>query len=200
MLICVTNRTICQGDYLDRIKQLAQGKPYAIMLREKDLSLNDYEELAGKVKELCDLYSTPLIINQHITTAAKLKLTKIHLSMSDLRLYQRQAREFRFGASVHSVPEAKEAQGLGASYVIAGHIFSTDCKKGVPPKGLSFLKEVCASVTIPVFAIGGITKDNVKDITKTGAKGICVMSESMTCPNPVNLRNDFRIEIVETGL
>jgi len=193
MLICVTNRQVCKDDYLSRISQLAKGKPHAIMLREKDLSLSEYEYLACKVKEICELYDVPLIINQNITTAAKLKLKNIHLSMSDLRLYKSEISEFVFGASVHSIVEAKEAQALGASYLIAGHIFSTDCKKGIPSRGLSFLKEVCTSVTIPVFAIGGITKDKVKDISKTEAKGICVMSESMTCTNPVDLTNDFRI-------
>jgi len=193
MLICVTNRQVCQDDYLNRISQLAKGKPHAIMLREKDLSLTEYECLAGRVKEICDLYDVPLIINQNIPTAAKLKLKNIHLSMSDLRQYKSEISDFVFGASVHSVAEAKEAQALGASYLIAGHIFSTDCKKGVPPRGLSFLEEVCTSVTIPVFAIGGISKDKVQDITKTGAKGISIMSESMTCTNPVNLTNEFRI-------
>lgn len=193
MLICITNRQVCQDDYLQRISQLAMGKPHAIMLREKDLSLMEYELLAGKVKEICDLHDVPLIINQNITTAAKLKLKNIHLSISDLRLYKNEIRELIFGASVHSVAEAKEAQALGASYLIAGHIFSTDCKKGVPPRGLSFLEKVCSSVTIPVFAIGGIEKDKLKDIKKTGAKGVCIMSECMTCLNPLDLANNFRI-------
>ncbi|MCO1604088.1 thiamine phosphate synthase [Desulfosporosinus nitroreducens] len=192
MLICVTNRKNCKDDYLSRISQLAKGKPHAIMLREKDLGLTEYEYLASKVNEICNLHDVTLMINNNITTATKLKLKNIHLSLSDLRLYKSEVSELTFGASVHSVPEAKEAQALGASYIIAGHIFSTDCKKGVPPRGLSFLKEVCASVTIPVFAIGGITKDKIEDIKKTGAKGVCVMSESMTCTNPVNLTNDFR--------
>ncbi len=193
MLICVTNRNLCKDDYLTRINQLAKGKPHAIMLREKDLGLTDYENLAGQVKELCDLYKTPLIIHQNLPIATRLKLSNIHLSMADLRLSRSQVNKFVFGASVHSLTEAKEAQALGASYLIAGHIFSTDCKKGIPPRGLSFLKEVCTSVTVPVFAIGGITKDKVNEITQTGAKGFCVMSESMTCENPVNLANDFRI-------
>lgn len=191
MLICVTNRKLCKDDFLSRVNQLAKGKPHAVMLREKDLSLKDYEYLAGKAKEICDLYEVPLIINQNITTAKKLKLTNIHLSISDLRLYKNEVGEFVVGASVHSVLEAKEAQELGASYLIAGHIFPTDCKKGVPPMCLLFLKEVCDSVTIPVFAIGGITKDKVKDVTDAGANGICVMCEAMTCSNPADFVSRF---------
>lgn len=191
-MIIVTNRKLCENDFLTRISQLARGKPRAIMLREKDLSLAEYELLARKIKEICDLYKVFLIINQNISTAARLKVTRIHLSMADLRRYKHEAGNFMTGASVHSVPEAKEAQELGASYLIAGHIFATDCKKGAAPRGLVFLKEVCESVPIPVFAIGGITRDRVNDVTRAGAKGICIMSEAMTCTNPADLAGSFR--------
>lgn len=194
MLICLTNRELCTDDFLNRINEIAKGKPYAIMLREKDLCLEEYERLAIKVKEICDINEVPLIINQNIQVASKLKLPNIHLSMPDLRKYKNELNQFvNIGASVHSLLEAKEAKDLGASYLIAGHIFSTDCKKGVPPRGLSFLKEVCDCTSIPVFAIGGITKDKVKDVINAGAAGMCIMSEAMTCPNPVELSDSFTI-------
>lgn len=194
MLICLTNRKLCKDDFLNRINDIAKGKPHAIMLREKDLSLEEYEHLAIKVKEICDIHEVPLIINQNIETASKLNLSNIHLSMSDLRKYKNDLHQFtNIGASVHSVLEAKEAQGLGASYLVAGHIFSTDCKKGVPPRGLSFLKEVCNCTSIPVFAIGGITKNKVKDVINAGAAGMCIMSEAMTCLSPTKLSDSFRI-------
>lgn len=194
MLICVTNRNLCKDHFLHRIGQLAEGKPHAIMLREKDLPLAEYESLAIKVKEICAAHQVPLIINQNISVAAKLKLPNIHLSMPDFRKNKNELLPFiHIGASIHSVPEAEEAQELGASYLIAGHIFSTDCKKEVPPRGLSFLKEICDHVTIPVFAIGGITKNKVTEVAKTGAKGICIMSEGMTCLNPVALTKHFSI-------
>jgi len=114
--------------------------------------------------------------------------------MDDLRKFKKEIKEFEeIGASVHSVNEAKEAEKLGATYLIAGHIFLTDCKKGVPPKGLSFLKEVCDSVKIPVFAIGGITKEQLENVLNTGAKGVCVMSEAMTCLNPIELGDKYKI-------
>lgn len=194
MLICVTNRTLCIEDFLQRIEKLAKGKPYAIMLREKDLHPDEYQALAIQVNEICQVHQVPLFINQNIEVAAKLKLPNIHLSMSNLLTYQNELQPFtQIGASVHSISEAKEAQALGATYVIAGHIFSTDSKKGVPPRGLSFLKEVCDSVTIPVFAIGGITKDRVEDVARTGATGMCIMSQAMTCLHPTELPNQYRI-------
>jgi thiamine-phosphate diphosphorylase len=188
MLILVTNRKLCHDDFLLRIHQLAKGKPWAIMLREKDLVLNEYEALAEKVHEICLANDVPLIINQNITVAEKLNIPYIHLSMTDVRTYQNQLLPFsQIGVSVHSVQEAVEAQQLGATYLIAGHIFSTECKKNVPPRGLSFLQDVCASVSLPVFAIGGITRNNVKDISTTGAKGVCIMSKAMTYEHPSKL-------------
>ena len=164
------------------------------MLREKDKSLEEYEELATKINNICEVHQVPLIINQNISVAAKLGQRNIHLSIENLRKYKYGLLPFvQIGASVHSVDEGKEAKDLGATYLIAGHIFSTDCKKGFPPRGLPFLKEVCDSVSIPVFAIGGITTDKIKDVTMTGAKGVCIMSEAMTCLNPEELVNHFRI-------
>ncbi|MGJ7922130.1 thiamine phosphate synthase [Neobacillus sp. LXY-4] len=194
MLILVTNRTLCKGDFLQRIQQLAKGKPHAIMLREKDLSLDKYEALAKKVMAICQANGVSLIINQNISVAVNMKLPNIHLSMPDFRNFKNELYPFKqIGVSIHSVDEAIEAQQLGASYLIAGHIFSTDCKKGVPPRGLSFLEDVCDSVTIPVFAIGGITSNRLKDIANTGAKGVCIMSEAMTCLNPVGLTNQYLV-------
>lgn len=83
------------------------------------------------------------------------------------------------GVSVHSVEEAIFAEKMGADYVTAGHIFLTDCKKGLAARGLPFLKNVCESVGIPVYAIGGITPDHVDDVLGAGAAGFCVMSGIM---------------------
>ncbi|TSI02643.1 thiamine phosphate synthase [Lysinibacillus sp. BW-2-10] len=192
MLICVTNRTLCQDNFLERIEQIARSKPYSIMLREKDLNLQDYETLAKLVFAICEKYDVPLIINQNITVAEKLNVPNIHLSMPNLRKYKDRLQPFlQIGASVHSVSEAVEAQNLGATYVVAGHIYSTNSKKDLPPRGLCFLHEVCEKVQIPVFAIGGITKDKVKEIMATGAKGYCIMSEAMTCSNPQELTKQY---------
>lgn len=192
MLICITNQKLCQDDFLNRINEIAKGKPDGIMLREKNLSGTDYEKLAIKVKEICDNHQVNLIINQFIDIAEKLRVDGIQLSMANLRNYQKKIREFKqIGASVHSVNEAKEAERLGASYLIAGHIFVTACKKGVPPRGIPFLQDVCDAVRLPVFAIGGITAGNFERALSTGAKGVCIMSEAMTCLNPLNLSKQY---------
>ena len=85
------------------------------------------------------------------------------------------------GSSIHSVSEAQEAQRLGADYLTAGHIYATDCKAGVPPRGLDFLEEVCRSVQIPVYGIGGVRigSGQLDEMMARGAAGACVMSGMM---------------------
>ena len=107
---------------------------------------------------ICRQYQVPCILHTFWQEAAALGCPAIHLPLPLLRSLggKPALRQFQtLGTSIHSVEEAVEAVSLGASYVTAGHIFATDCKKGLPPRGLSFLKEVCETVSIPVYAISG---------------------------------------------
>ncbi len=100
--------------------------------------------------------------------------------------------QFRIlGASCHSVEDALEAQSLGCTYITAGHIFATDCKRGAPPRGLSFLREVCESVSIPVYAIGGINGENYPSVLEAGAAGACIMSGLMCCGDAEEYMRSF---------
>lgn len=194
MLICVTNRQLCRDDFLQRIDRIAAGNPHAIMLREKDLTAAEYEDLAAQVKEICRIHQVRPLINQQLSAAVSLQMPYIHLSMENLRKYQNELHAFKqIGASVHSLEEALEAQELGASYLIAGHIFETNSKKGIPPKGIFFLREVCHHTSVPVFAIGGITRERARDAAKAGAEGVCIMSEAMTTSQPSDLANQYTI-------
>ena len=87
----------------------------------------------------------------------------------------------RYGASCHSVEDALCAYKLGCDYVTAGHVYITDCKKGLAPRGIDFLKKMCDSVPIPVYGIGGIDleSDKIDEVKQAGAKGACIMSGYM---------------------
>lgn len=137
--------------------------------------------LASEVLRLCGQYGTPCILHHFQDVAIRLGARVIHLSMPEFE-HMPQQRKIQFdevGVSIHSAQEAQKAQQLGASYVIAGHIFETDCKKGKEPRGLDFLREVCQSLTIPVYAIGGIHKGNAASCIQAGATGVCMMSGYM---------------------
>lgn len=189
MLICVTNRLLCRDDFYTRLDLLASSGPDAIMLREKDLPITDYTALAERVQAICQRRGVRLIINQNIETALRLKIPFVHLALPDLRIHHNDLKAFtQVGASVHSRHEAVEAKALGAHYVLAGHIFATACKEGVPPRGPAFLEDVCAHVDIPVWAIGGITPQHAQAVIRAGAKGVAVMNEAMTCCDPAGLK------------
>ena len=80
---------------------------------------------------------------------------------------------------MHSAEQLEQAERLGAKYVTAGHIFVTNCKKGLPPRGLDFLRDMCERANVPVYAIGGINADNAEMALNAGADGVCVMSAIM---------------------
>ena len=178
---------------MERIEKLAAAHPCAIVLREKDLNESEYKSLAKKVLEICNDYNTPCILHSFTETAIDLKADAIHLPLHILRtLSSREKSKFSvIGASCHSKEDAIEAKNSGCTYITAGHIFNTDCKKGLPGRGLDFLKEVCESISIPVYAIGGINADNICAVKNTGAAGACIMSSAMLCDNPQEYFNTF---------
>lgn len=192
-IIVITNSTICKENFLSRIEKLAKAKPTAIILREKHLSQNDYEDLAKKVIEICNKYNTQCILHNFPKVAEKLNHNALHLPLQVLAtLTDKEKSQYKIlGASCHSVEDALKAEKLGCTYITAGHIFDTDCKKGLPGRGLDFLKEVCKSVSIPVYAIGGISSDNILMVKNSGADGGCIMSSAMNCPEPHNYLSLF---------
>lgn len=185
MIVSVTNRLLCPGSLEDRVRALAEGGVDCILLREKDLREAEYEALALRCRDICGAFGTTLIVNSRVGVAKRLGIDTVQLPFPMLLENQGLCRDFpKAGVSVHSVLEAQKAQALGAAFLIAGHVFETACKQDLPPRGLSFLKEICSAVSIPVLAIGGIRPERLSAVKAAGAAGVCVMSELMTCGKP----------------
>lgn len=195
-IIAVTDRKLCDRPFAEQIRRVCSARPAALLLREKDLAPEEYAVLAKEILAICAGYEVPCILHFHSQAAERLKYRKLHLTLDALRGLREAGDHTSYnvlGCSVHSVGEALEAEALGATYLVAGHIYATDCKKGVPPRGIPFLKEVCAAVPLPVYAIGGIrlegdaeashTKEpcarQMQEIFCCGAKGACMMSDMM---------------------
>lgn len=174
--------------------KIAAAHPAGIILREKDLSESEYTKLAEQALRICDKCNAQLIIHNYIHTAEILNVSKVHLPLNKLSVLSPEQKKIFsiLGASCHSVDDAKKAEDLGCTYITAGHIFDTDCKKGLPGRGLDFLKAVCESVSIPVYAIGGINFSNFSDVMKAGAKGACIMKSIMQAENVNNFITKFR--------
>lgn len=179
-VLAVTNRHLCEIDFLEQIARIAMAQPVGIVLREKDLPEAAYHSLAQSVLAICQQWNTPCILHHFSSAALALGCPNLHLPLPDLLMQPDIAKQFsQLGVSVHSAEEARTAYAHGASYLTAGHIFPTDCKPDLPPRGLGFLREVCAAVPIPVYALGGICPQNVSDCLAAGAAGVAVMSGVM---------------------
>ena len=194
----ISNRKLCENENLEKQIEkifsayerkiiLKNFEIVALTLREKDFNKNEYLKLIEEIYPICQKYKINLILHQNydLNLDDKYKIDGIHLSYNIFKsLYENIKAELikkykRIGVSIHSLDEAKEVENLGASYVIAGHIFETDCKKGLKPRGLKFVEDLSSALTIPIFAIGGIDEKNSQSVIDSGAFSVCMMSNLM---------------------
>ena len=176
--ICITNRHLVTGDFLETIEKIARSDVDMIILREKDMPENEYEALASNVIKICAAQDKLCVLHSFTDAAIRLNHPYIHLPLESFKSLDVKTRAFfkTIGVSIHSVDEAMTAENLGASYITASHIFPTDCKAGLAPRGLGFLKETCGAVNIPVYALGGVKPSNAEQCIECGAAGVCMMS------------------------
>ena len=183
--VCITNRLLCENDFFEQIENICKQNLYALILREKDLDDKTYEEFAVKCNDICTKNNVLFFINTKIHIAQKLKIKNIQVSFENFVNNKESLNSFdTVAVSVHSLSEALTVQKFVEEtsqniFLIAGHIFETDCKKGLEPRGIEFLKEICANVEIPVFAIGGINQNTIKQLKGINIEGVCLMSELM---------------------
>ena len=194
----ITNRKLCENENLEKqIKKIFSAyekkiilknfEIVALTLREKDLDKNEYLNLVEKIYPICKKHKINLILHQNydLNLDEKYNIEGIHLSYEIFKSLNKNIREElikkykRIGISIHSIDEGKEVESLGATYVVAGHIFETDCKKGLKPRGLKFVENLSSVLTIPIFAIGGINEENSSLVLNSGAFGVCMMSSLM---------------------
>ena len=194
----ISNRKLCENQNLEKqIKKIFSSyekkiflenfEIVALTLREKDLNKNEYLNLVEKIYPICKRYGIDLILHQNydLNLDKKYKIGGFHLSYEIFKSLNKNIREKlikkykRIGVSIHSLDEGKEVEILGATYVVAGHIFETDCKKDLKPRGLIFIKQLSSTLTIPIFAIGGINQENSNLVIDSGAFSVCMMSSMM---------------------
>lgn len=179
-----------EADFLKQIEKIAAAKPFGIVLREKDLPVKEYSALARKVRDICRSAGASLIVHSHPEVAWELGIPALHMPLDALeKLSSEERKEFRvLGASCHSVEDVLRAKNLGCDYVTAGHVYATDCKPGLPPRGADFLAEVCGpAAPMPVFALGGLTPARAPEVRRAGAAGFAMMSAAMDAENPAEL-------------
>ena len=194
----ISNRKLCENKNLEKQIEkifsayqrkiiLENFEIVSLTLREKDLNKNEYLKLVEKIYTICQKYRIDLILHQNydLRLDNKYNIKGLHLSYNTFKSLNKNIREElikkykKRGVSIHSVDEAKEVENLGATYIVAGHIFKTDCKKDLEPRGLKFIQELSLILTIPIFAIGGINEKNSHLVINSGVFGVCMMSSLM---------------------
>lgn len=182
-IICVTDRKICTVPFLEQIEKVCALNPKALILREKDLSETEYKKLVYQVLEICKQNRTVFVVHTFWRSALELGISNVHMPLALLKeMPAAERKKFGcIGTSVHNMEEARQAVALGADYLIAGHIYNSSCKPGLAPRGLNFLRDVCSSVSVPVYAIGGIgiSALQLDEVCSCGAVGACVRSALM---------------------
>lgn len=180
LLYAVTDRSWLNGQTLyEQVEQALEGGATFVQLREKELNEEHFLEEAREMKELCRKYNVPFVINDNVDIALTMDADGVHVGQSDMEAGDVRAKlgpDKIIGVSAQTVEQALLAQNHGADYLGVGAVFPTGSKADASEVSHDTLREICQAVDIPVIAIGGIGKNNVKELSGSGICGVAVIS------------------------
>ena len=182
-LYLVTNRYQDSVEsFLEKVETACRSGVTIVQLREKNLTTNQYYQLAKQVKEITDAYQVPLIIDDRLDVCLAVDAAGLHIGDDELPVSvarQVLGPEKILGVTAKTVKRALEAEEGGADYLGTGAIFPTTTKENAPITLISTLKTICQTVAIPVVAIGGLTSENIDQLIGTGIAGVAVVRDLM---------------------
>ena len=182
-LYLVTNRYQDSVEsFLEKVETACRSGVTIVQLREKNLTTNQYYQLAKQVKEITDAYQVPLIIDDRLDVCLAVDAAGLHIGDDELPVSvarQVLGPEKILGVTAKTVKRALEAEEGGADYLGTGAIFPTTTKENAPITLISTLKTICQTVAIPVVAIGGLTSENIDQLAATGIAGVAVVRDLM---------------------
>ena len=182
-LYLVTNRYQDSVEsFLEKVETACRSGVTIVQLREKNLTTNQYYQLAKQVKEITDAYQVPLIIDDRLDVCLAVDAAGLHIGDDELPVSvarQVLGPDKILGVTAKTVKRALEAEEGGADYLGTGAIFPTTTKENAPITLISTLKTICQRVAIPVVAIGGLTSENVDQLIGTGIAGVAVVRDLM---------------------
>ena len=179
-LYAVTDRAWLSHQTLkEQVEEALKGGATCIQLREKELDELSFLEEAEELCALCRAYHVPFIVNDNVKIALACGADGIHVGQHDM-----QAGDVRkaigdimiLGVSAQTVEQALEAERNGADYLGVGAVFATSTKLDADAVSHETLREICRAVSIPVVAIGGISKENIMQLSGTGVDGVALVS------------------------
>ncbi len=188
-LYAVTDRAwLREGETLAGVCARAlDGGATFLQLREKDLAPGRIEAEARELQALCAARGVPFVVNDSVEIALASGADGVHVGQSDIH-----GRDIRaiigpdriLGISAGTVEQAIAAEKAGADYIGVGAVFPTGTKKDAKPMPMDLLRAICAAVTIPVVAIGGINKGNILTLAGSGVDGAAVVSAIFAAEDP----------------
>lgn len=182
-LYLVTNRyQDSLESFLEKVETACRSGVTIVQLREKNLTTNQYYQLAKQVKEITDAYQVPLIIDDRLDVCLAVDAAGLHIGDDELPVSvarQVLGPDKILGVTAKTVKRALEAEESGADYLGTGAIFPTTTKENAPITLISTLKTICQRVAIPVVAIGGLTSENIDQLIDTGIAGVAVVRDLM---------------------
>ena len=182
-LYLVTNRyQDSLENFLEKVETACRSGVTIVQLREKNLTTNQYYQLAKQVKEITDAYQVPLIIDDRLDICLAVDAAGLHIGDDELPVSVARkvlGPEKILGVTAKTVKRALEAETSGADYLGTGAIFPTTTKENAPITLISTLKTICQTVAIPVVAIGGLTSENIDQLIGTGIAGVAVVRDLM---------------------
>lgn len=169
-----------EGMMLRGIEQALMGGVKAVQLREKDMTTRDLLAMAYRMRELTKKHNARLFINDRVDIAMAVEADGVHLGGNSVptgAARKAAGQQMLIGRSTHGIDEAVAADKAGADFITFGPVFETPSKRQYgEPLGLAMLKRAAGRVSLPVFAIGGIKQQTIRDIMAAGAYGIALIS------------------------
>ena len=197
----VTDRTwtgektlVCQ------LEEALQAGVTLVQLREKEMDDNAFLEEARQIKALTDSYGVPLIINDNVKVALDCDAAGVHIGQDDMGaadVRRLLGPEKILGVTAKTVEQARRAEKAGADYLGSGAVFGSSTKREALPMTMERLKEITASVSIPVVAIGGIHRGNIRQLKGTGIAGAAVVSGIFGAEDIKKATAELRIAVEE---
>jgi len=204
-LYLITDKKIFDDNHLlfKAVEEALKAGVKAVQLREKDLGIRELLEMAYKMREITKKYKAKLFINDRVDVALAVKADGVHLGQSSMppSAVRKIAKDkLMIGVSTHGIKEALEAEKSGADFITLGPVYKTPSKlKYGKPIGIDTLKKVRSKASIPVFAIGGIKEDKVKEVMDAGADGIALISGILGAENIKEKAGEF-LGLLQTRL
>ncbi len=180
LLYAITDKGVLKGkSFIEAVEEAIKGGITILELREKNVSFSEYVNQAIEVKKVTDKYKIPLIINDNVDVAVACNADGVHLGQEDISVQlarEKLGSDKIIGVTAKTVEQAIRAEQDGADYLGTGAMYQSPTKPAAIGITFDALKSICSSVKIPVVAIGGISKQNVRQLKGAGMDGIAVVS------------------------